>query len=236
MSHENSPILITGAARSGTSMIAGSIYLCGAFKGKTGQGNIYNKKGMFENLRLREEIIKPFLSGMGADKLGQYPLPETNKIKMPVDISLKIKTIMRDEGWNGRDPWMWKCAKMSLVWPVWAFAFPRSKWVIVRREDKDIVQSCIKTGFMNKLQRQEVQRHIGAKSDQEGWQWWVDRHKEKFAQIISAGVNVQTVWPEKLIEGDYSQLKDTVEWLGLEWDGSAVADFIEPKLWKTRRK
>lgn len=235
MDYENRPILITGAARSGTSMIAASIHLCGAFKGNTGGGNRYNEKGMFENLALREQIIKPLLAAINVDRLGQYPLPATKDTVIPANLGQQIKRIMMAEGWDGKSQWMWKCAKMSLIWPAWLFAFPNSKWVIVRRKDEDIVRSCLKTGFMNKLSREHILQKLGLNTPEEGWQWWVDRHKEKFTEIISAGVNVQTVWPEKMIYGDYSEIKDTVEWLGLKWNGPAVMDFIEPRLWKARK-
>jgi hypothetical protein len=43
------------------------------------------------------------------------------------------------------------------------------------------------------------------------------------------------VWPERMVNADYTQMMHTIEWLGLTWNGSAVSDFIEPKLWKARR-
>jgi hypothetical protein len=52
--YSKSPIIITGCARSGTSMIAGIINLCGAWKGVTSGPNKYNAKGMFENHELRQ--------------------------------------------------------------------------------------------------------------------------------------------------------------------------------------
>jgi len=38
-----------------------------------------------------------------------------------------------------------------------------------------------------------------------------------------------------MIDGDYSQVKNRLEWLGLEWSLD-VPEFIEPKLWKARNK
>jgi len=37
------------------------------------------------------------------------------------------------------------------------------------------------------------------------------------------------------VTGDYQQMYETIEWLGLEWK-SEVLNFIDPKLWKARRK
>ena len=47
--YSKQPIIITGCARSGTSMIAGIIHLCGAWKGNTSGPNKYNKKGNYNN-------------------------------------------------------------------------------------------------------------------------------------------------------------------------------------------
>ena len=79
----NDPILITGAARSGTSMVAGAINICGAFGGNMRGPNKNNEKGMFENVRIVQNLTKPYLRGIGADQLGQYPLPDIFNLPIP---------------------------------------------------------------------------------------------------------------------------------------------------------
>lgn len=233
--YTDSPILITGAARSGTSMVGGTIHLCGAWKGDTGGPQRHNAKGMFENLALRQKLIKPYLTSINCDKLGQYPLPDTDRLVIPNDFRQKVLNEIKSQGWNRRKPWMYKCAKMSLVWPLWKHAFPDSKWVIVRRKTPDIIRSCIRTGFMKAYSRVAIQHRVGAKNEYEGWLYWVKKHEEKFIEIIQSGVNAKVVWPERMVNCDYQQMMETVEWLGLEWNAKAVMDFIEPKLWKARQ-
>lgn len=232
--YTDSPIIIVGAARSGTSMVAGCIHLCGAWKGDTAGPNKYNAKGMFENLPLRQEILKPLLHAAGADKLGQYPLPETKDTVIPADIRESVLKRIKKQGWTSDQPWMWKCAKMSLIWPAWNFAFPDSKWIIVRRKTSDIIYSCMHTGFMNAYANKKVQKEVGVENEHDGWLYWVRKHEEKFREIIDAGINVRTVWPERMIEANYQQMKDTIEWLGLEWNSKVATEFVEPKLWKER--
>lgn len=233
--YTNSPILITGAARSGTSMIGASINLCGAWKGDTVGPSRWNAKGMYENHTLREKIVKPVLRGMGVDPKGQYPLPITDNVLIPQKFKESVLNVIKAQGWTPDQPWMYKCAKMSLIWPVWQYAFPNSKWIIVRRRTSDIINSCVRTGFMNAFSFEDVQKKIKVKTEKEGWLWWVHKHEEKFVEIINAGINAKVVWPERMINADYQQIKDAVEWVGLNWDGKAVMDFIEPKLWKTRK-
>jgi hypothetical protein len=227
------PILITGCARSGTSLVAGIINMCGAFGGDMSGPNKNNAKGMFENARIRNNIVKPYFMRMGVDRLGQYPLPDTNNMVIPPEWRKKVEQVMIDEGYTD-SPWMYKGAKLCLHWPVWDYAFPEAKWVIVRRKTPDIVNSCMRTGFMRAFSRQAHQRAVGAKSEAEGWLWWVHQHEERFKEMMIQGMQVQEVWPERMVEGDYSQIKEMLEWLGLEWTDK-VMEFIEPKLWKARK-
>jgi hypothetical protein len=54
----------------------------------------------------------------------------------------------RFSGYKQGIPWMYKDTKMCQMWPVWNFAFPNARWIIVRRRTGDITQSCVKTAFM----------------------------------------------------------------------------------------
>ena len=233
--YSSKPILITGAARSGTSMVAACFHLCGAWKGDTGGPSAYNEKGMFENLPLRQEIVKPLFRDLGYDPLGQFPLPPTDKVKIPFGLRHRVLANITKQGWTPETLWMYKCAKMSLLWPVWAFAFPESKWIIVRRRKEDIIFSCMQTAFMRSFNQPHILRRMGFKQPEEGWNYWVEFHENKFNEIINQGINTKVIWPEKMVKADYSELKDAIEWAGLQWNGQAVMEFIEPRLWRARR-
>ena len=223
MNIERSPILITGCARSGTSMVAGIINICGAFGGKMFGPNKYNAKGMFENAYIRDQIEKPYLRSINMDPLGQKPLPQTEHLTIPVNWKQMVHDVMIKEGYTD-GPWFYKGAKACLIWPVWNFAFPNAKWIIVRRRSADIATSCLNTAFMR------------AYDSYEGWIEWIHAHEKKFVEMVEAGLNVKIVWPERVIKGNYEQLYEVVEWLGLKWDSKEVIDFIEPKLWKAKQK
>ena len=229
-----SPILITGCARSGTSMIAGAIHLCGAFGGLMSGPNVNNPKGMFENHRIREQVTKPYLRSIGVDPLGQWPLPDLDRLSIPTDWWQRVEQVFMEEGYKS-GPWFYKGAKSCLFWPVWHYAFPDAKWVIVRRHKQDIVASCMKTGFMRAFRGRAAQRAVGADDEQSGWTWWVEQHLARFREMQDAGLNCRIIWPERMVQGDYQPLYETIEWLGLTWN-SKVLEFIDPKLWKARQK
>jgi len=232
--HMPSPILITGAARSGTSMVAGVINMCGAFGGVMSGPTKNNQRGMFENAHIRNSIVKPYLRSIHADPMCQYPLPDVERLPIPNDWGREIWRVMLREGYQA-GAWMYKGAKMCLMWPVWHHAFPDAKWIIVRRKTGDIINSCLKTGFMRAFRDVAFQKAVGATTEAEGWKWWVHQHEQRFIEMITEGLNCKVVWPERMVQGNYQQMYETIEWLGLRWK-SEVLTFIDPKLWKARRK
>ena len=217
------PVLVTGCARSGTSMIAGIVSLGGAFGGKLSGPTRYNQKGMFENNEIRNYLVKKWLRGENYDTMGQRPLPETSRCKevapkMAESWRANVELIMLKQGYLS-GPWFYKGAKACLMWPIWAAAFPEAKWLIVRRNDEEIAQSCLRTGFMR------------AHRDLKGWLWWVGEHKERFGEMAEAGLMIREVWAEKIVRGELKEIREAVDWLGLEWNEKAVIDFVAPGLW-----
>lgn len=221
--HRDRPILITGAARSGTSMTAGIVELGGAYGGDVLGKTPHNRKGQFENLEIRNGLVKEILRNVGADPMGQNPLPETECFKLFSREAVErfrhaVLRIMDRQGYT-QGVWYYKGAKMCLMWPLWHRAFPQARWVIVRRSKEDIVRSCLKTTFMR------------AHRKASGWEKWVDRHVECFLEMAAAGLDLYYVWPHKMIGRDLSEIESVIRRLGLVYDESAVLDFIEPALW-----
>jgi hypothetical protein len=220
---EKAPILITGVPRSMTSATAGVINICGAFGGEMSGPNKNNQKGMYENAKIRNTVVKPYLKQLGVDPKGQYPLPDINTLPIPNDWRKRVEDVFLEQGYKG-GPWFYKGAKMALMWPAWHYAFPNATWIIVRRKDEDIINSCMKTGFMN------------AFNTREDWQWYVYYHKERFVEMVMNGLNVRQVWPSKMVYGDYQEMQETIQWLGLRWKPDKVYNFISPKLMHSYKK
>ncbi len=221
--NEVSPILITGCARSGTSLFAGIVNICGGFGGNMSGPNKYNAKGMFENTHIRDVLEKGYLKNINMDPFGQGPLPDTDNLMIPTNWQEKVEKLILNEGYK-EGPWFYKGAKACLIWPVWDFAFPSAKWIIVKRRSADIADSCLNTSFMSRY------------NTYEGWITWINHHEEEFYKMFKAGLNLKQVWPERLMLGNYEQAREAIEWLGLKWDRQKVVEFIEPKLWKAAKK
>ena len=217
------PILVTGCARSGTSMTAGVIDLCGAWGGKLTGALPHNRRGQFENSVIRNHIIKPYLRSMNCDPLGQKPLPDVNNLTPFPTLRKQVVDVMKTQDYEGGS-WYYKGAKMCLMWPIWAEAFPGAKWIIVRRDDEAIINSCLRTGFMRRY------------NTIDGWQYWIDQHKKRFQEMHEAGLVIREAWPTKMVQGDFTEMQEIIDWLGLRWNDAGVRDFISPALWSEMKR
>ncbi|GAG16971.1 unnamed protein product, partial [marine sediment metagenome] len=177
--------------------------MCGAFGGEM------SKRGMFTNDAILTKIVIPYFESIGSDPLGQYPLPVVKNI--PTDWKQRTEQVIVNEGYQ-KGQWMYKDSKLSLVWPIWDYAFPNAKWVIVRRRTGDIIQSCLKTAFMKAFTSERCQKAIGVNIERDGWLWWVHQYEKRFVEMIEAGLNCKVVWPERMVHGDYQQMYETLEW------------------------
>lgn len=215
------PILITGAARSGTSMVAGIVHMCGAKGGVLSGPNVNNRKGMFENVIVRDHIVKGYLTRMGLDPLCQDPLPNVNNLEDYPNLRRDVICVLQSEGVDINQPWFYKGAKMCLVWPTWHQAFPDARWLIVRRSTSGIIGSCMRTSFMRAFE------------DREGWEGWVAEYIRRFEEMEVSSLDTTFVQSEDIINGDFSTIRLFVEACGLVWDKQGVEEFVSPELFKS---
>lgn len=234
MRRQHSPILVTGCPRSGTSMVAEVLQKCGAYTGDVSKPKQHNPRGMMEHIGIYEQVVKPCLIKAGACPAGQFPFPDYANLTIPIDWKSKIETILQKEGYNEKTPWMYKSNKSALLWKIWDYAFPEAKWIIVRRRTGDIIQSCADTSFMQAFKTEGNRKKIGVETEEEAWKWWVHQYEKQFVEMIEAGLNVKIVWPDRMVQGNYQQIYETIEWLGLTWNSEAPA-VIDPKFWKVRK-
>lgn len=131
---ERAPIFITGVERSGSTLVAKILDISKVFSGKC--------NNMFENKAV-QELMENFLA---ANPNHEF-MPDTEEMYIPADWSRKVNGVMVKEGCGGKE-WMCKSAQLSQMWPVWNYAYPNARWIIVRRRTGDIISSCLKTAYM----------------------------------------------------------------------------------------
>lgn len=215
------PILITGIPRSGTSMIAAAINKCGAFGGEM------SKRGMYSNDQIRESLVKPYLNRMGIDTEGHYPL--LRSISIPRDWDERVEKVLEVQGYED-GPWMYKDSRITPMWRVWNRAYKNARWVIVRRKPLDVIHSCIQTAYMLRFKSETVQKYVGVNTEKDGWWWMIHQYEAYFNEMVQEGIHFKEIWPERMATGDYSQMYELCDWLGLKWSDAAL-DYINPLLW-----
>jgi len=168
-------------------------------------------------------VVKPYLQLMGVDPLCQDPLPDVGNLLDFPELRGKMHAAMLNEGYVD-GPWYYKGAKMCLIWPTFARAFPNARWLIARRDAHDIADSCMRTRFMRR--RKTI----------ESWLEWAHEHERRFKEMRDAGLDVTEVHGEDLINGNCSVIREFVDGTdGLEWDQERVDEFVTPDLWKKGR-
>lgn len=202
-------------------MVAGAFSLCGAWTGKTVPGGgPENPRGFFEHIIIRERVVKQMLMQLGCDPLGVQKLPPID-LKGGVDgLSDLLRRIVESEGYANDRPWLYKDAKLTLVWPYFRHAFPDAKWILVRRDDEGFINSCLKTGFMN--------QH----SDRPGfWKQFAQEYRRRIDALKATGADMLEVFSPDLIKGDYDGLETVLKEVGLEFNRQALDEFISPDYW-----
>lgn len=222
----HNPIFITGIERSGSSIVAKIIASCGVFTGPVTE--------MQENKELKI-MVNGYYASLGAAINGQFPLPNIEDILIPLGWKVWVNKIIKGQKYDPEKLWMYKSNRLCQIWNVWHEAYPDAKWIIVRRRTGDITHSCIKTGFMTAFKNKLYQKLVGANSEYEGWLWWVHQHENLFNQMIAAGLNVKIVWPERMAYGDFDQMQEMIQWLGLEWN-ETIPTLVQPMLKNSQQK
>jgi hypothetical protein len=217
----NSPVFILAPPRSGTSLVAGCLQLCGAWTGSTVQGDsTANPKGFFEHIAIREQITKKILLRLGCDPLGVSKLPPlTAKIEVENFVAA-IKHVLEKDGYQHDKPWLYKDAKLTLLWPVYLKWFPHASWVYVKRDKADIIRSCLRTSFMRQHSRSEV-----------FWSQFVDEYTDRINALKQASDNVTELDSGSLVAGKFEPLQALVQDLGLTYKEQEIKEFISPGYW-----
>ena len=218
------PIFVAGIPRSGTSLTAGILAACGAWTGETFGPTPHNQKGSFENKEIRERFIKPYLMMLGNDPLGLRDFPNVDAHIIPPRIwKEEIEKLIASQGYEA-GTWLLKDCKLALFHELWDAAFPKAKWIVVRRNRDSIIGSC--------LRAEPMVRHIGCERTK--WERWHDQYLAKLTEIVQ-NKNVIEIWPDTDIIETTAGIESVINSLGLKYDQATIDAFIEHGFWHELR-
>lgn len=213
------PVFVLGLPRSATSMTTRVLHEHGLWLGDTVPGNAENPQGYFESRAIRDGIVKPMLTRLGADPLGVRSLPPWDVLPDDPTLRARVAAQLSAEGYDGRTPWGFKDPKLTLLWRVFDRAYPEAIWVIVTRSRDKVIESLCRTSFMA--------RHS---TSPEYWAPFCNAYDHRLGLLRTSGARVYDVNSDSLSGGDFLQIRRVIEAAGLRFDDArARAALVRPK-------
>jgi len=200
------PTIVVSLSRCGSSMVCGVLAACGArFGSPLKEADEFNPTGYWENLAAR----KTFKRTLKRWRRKPDPLARA---------AADMRSRMAGH-WLDADT-----MKIPITWAHWPLihaAYPRARWILVRREVPDIVASCIRAPFMR------------GHDTPEAWTAWVEANVATLVALKETPINWVEIWPNPK---DPDVFRPMVEHAGLTWDREAVEAFLQPDLWRGRSR
>jgi len=202
-------ILITGVERSGSTLISRVLQMCEANAGQTN--------------KMRENVALRALSYFTVNKYSEGCfMPTVEAIKEVPNWDNQVNNCLRNQNLPNSMPFVYKDSQITQLWKLWTDTYPEAKWIIVRRRTGDILNSLHETRYMTKFKNLKNMEQVGALNEKEAWLWWVHEYEERFRNIMASEVNHRVVWPERMRDGNFEQMKEVVKWCGLKWNEEVV--------------
>ena len=217
--HRTRPLFVVGLPRVRSSMVMRILHRHGLWMGDTLRGTSANPHGFFENNEIKEIYIKGILKGLGTDPLGVRSLPPLfPRVPYP-HLQDQILNRIAKQGYTGEQPWGLKDPKLTLIWPMFAAAFPNANWLIIERSRDGTLNSLQRTPFMA--------RHSTSKTF---WDMFINTYAERVTTLRQQIPGAFTVNTDDLIAGNYNALDHMIGALGLTYDQTLVDQMMDQKL------
>ena len=139
----NSPIIISGMHRSGTSLLAAYLEECGVHIGNDLlEGDKHNAKGYFEQRSVLEFQRQLLISSVDK-KTSLFPDWGVGELDLTknLDDQLIKDAITSSKELEVEGPWGWKDPRSCLLSEVWDKAFPSAKYLLIYREPWEVFRS-----------------------------------------------------------------------------------------------
>lgn len=209
---DNTMIIVAGAARSYTSVIAGILYHAGAWGGKSKESlgiDFYMSQKVYENI----DMIGDFMYEAAKIKsLDIYAPEEFSSSLQCVAPNVLAFHGAPDEGTVFVKHPAIISYRGASEWDTWDAAFPDAKWVIVRRPTEDILKSHFSMWGQVRHDTRNVLLQLDIMKS-----YFKGKNKDYFE-----------IWPGKAMQdADNTEFKSLVDWAGLNWN-KAIEKHIQP--------
>lgn len=146
------PVCIAGMHRSGTSMIARMLHICGLYLGPEEElhpAQPDNPEGFWEHMRF-QDINDRLLQGFGGAWDAPPALPEGWHLDPVLDpIRTEARALVAE--FRPHEPWGWKDPRSSLTLPFWQTVIPDLQVLVALRNPLDVAASLTKRGYASQV-------------------------------------------------------------------------------------
>lgn len=213
------PILIVSPPRSGSSLTASILNSFGVFGGDMKKGDKWNKSGYFENIEITNLVIR-YLQNNDINNLGKRFNPRVLNVDVK-DFSSKIYEILENQGMEPTQKWFYKNPKTAVCWRLFDKHYPYAKWIVIERDREELLNSLMRTEFMDAWQTKEE------------WQNFI-RYYDVLMKEIKANCNCFVFNINTMFNGDYSQVEDLLKFVGIDAE-LVLSGIIDKTLWNEKK-
>lgn len=150
MSHSQTPIVVLGTFRSGTSAMAGAVQRLGVYLGEDDDffpANEFNEGGYYELKELQAIIQRTFMTFGAMSTQFDYLPEDWKEIPNIMNHVQEIRNLLKAK-YGGRDQWGWKDPATSLLLPLFQEALAQDgikpRYVIMVRNPLDVAASRVR--------------------------------------------------------------------------------------------
>jgi glycosyltransferase involved in cell wall biosynthesis len=220
-------LIVTGAHRSGTSVVAQALGWAGVYLGDNMKvPSVHNPDGYFEDLDI-VSFHDDVLRANGA----MWDAPWTlQHLSLPPEFERRAAELLAHE-FAGRPLWGWKDPRTTLFLEFWAGLLPSARWLFTVRRPAEVVTSMLTRGDLRRYAANPLRRASLA------LQLWVEYYRRILQFAHTHPQDCLLLWvPDDLAERRAGQLDHvlTHEW-GLPLQGVDLAKVYMPTQMKHER-
>lgn len=200
----DTPLFMACLPRSGSSLAMEIIQRHGVWLGHTMKENIDNPRGFFENVGLKRRFIKAILVDIGHDPNGVRSFPRLEDLPLDDTFRGRILAEIERQGYNGADRWAFKDPKLTLLWPLYARAFPDAHWLVPKRSRSAVLDSLARVNFMKNVS-----------ADREYLDVFLSCYEQRLGKLEESGLNVMAYDADAFLAGDTASLAEVLKAAGI---------------------
>ena len=210
-------------------MVAGCFEACGVWMGETVPGNAANPQGFFENAQLKSLLHSMLCMSEFNDSDYLPPFDFWNE-EVARSLSHLVPRFFEGEGYVTGQPWAMKNPKIAFFWRLFERAFVDARWIVVRRDPMLVAESMCRVNPLTVPPKSRPLTKAALLQVTEAY----DTRLQMILEAIPAS-RCWEVHSEPIAQGDFTELAQAIEGVGLTLEEQAVRAFVDPTLYHTQR-